>query len=294
MPTKDLILERFSSLSPKLQVAARFVVDHPNEVVTMSMRSLAERARAHPATLVRLAQQLGYAGWPELKEAFFVDLGLHPRSYGIRAKGLAGRGRDAGLLGEMFAAQRGNLDATEARIAASLREAAKVLNHARVVHVAGFRASYPAAYSFAYGYRLFRDSVALIDGHAGGVEMQTRNIGRQDAVVAISFAPYSREAMQVVDAGKAAGARIVAFSDSSASPLALAADVAVFFSVDSPSFFPSVTAAIAVTEALLEILVAGAGEGIARQIERAEQHLFESGAYLQPPTRRAAIGKQVR
>ena len=66
MSTQALLLERFPSLSPKLQVAARFVVDHPNEVVTMSMRAIAERAHTQPATLVRLAQQLGFAGWPEL------------------------------------------------------------------------------------------------------------------------------------------------------------------------------------------------------------------------------------
>ncbi len=288
MKVRDLILERFPSLSPKLQDAARFIVDKPNDVVTTSMRSLAQRAGAQPATLVRLAQQLGFAGWPELKEAFFSDLGLHSESYGARAKSLAGRGRDAGLLGEMFAAQRGNLDATEAQIGPLLRQAAKVLKRARTVQVAGFRASYPIAYSFAYCYRLFRKSVALIDGHAAGVEMQTRSIERQDAVVVIGFAPYSREAMQVVDAGKAAGASIVALSDSSASPLALAADASVLFSVDSPSFFPSITAAIAVTEALLEILVAEAGEEVAATIDRAEQHLFDSGAYLQRPANRVA------
>jgi len=30
MHAKDLILERFATLSPTLQAAARFIVDHPN------------------------------------------------------------------------------------------------------------------------------------------------------------------------------------------------------------------------------------------------------------------------
>jgi DNA-binding MurR/RpiR family transcriptional regulator len=45
---RDLILERFPSLSPRLQAAARFIVDHPNEVVIGSMRALAERSGAPP------------------------------------------------------------------------------------------------------------------------------------------------------------------------------------------------------------------------------------------------------
>ena len=290
MSTQALLLERFPSLSPKLQAAARFVVDHPNEVVTMSMRAIAERACTQPATLVRLAQQLGFAGWPELKDGFVADLGLHSTSYGARAKSLAGRAQDAGLVGEMFTAQQENLRATEATSAKALRAVAKILKKARVVHVAGFRASYPVAWSLTYGYRLFRDSVVSIDGHAGGLEMQLRAIERGDAVVAISFAPYSREALEVVEAARTAGARVVAITDSSASPLALAADATVLFASASPSFFPSIGAAIAAAEALLEILVADAGAATARRIDAAEQILFETGAYLQRPLRRNHLG----
>lgn len=288
MQSTELILERFSSLSPKLQVAARFVVDHPNEVVISSMRSLAEHAQVPPSTLVRLAQHLGYAGWPELKSAFAEDLGLHSARYGQRAKNLATRGREVDLLGEMFAVQRQNLDATEALCKDSLREAAKLLKSARAVHVAGFRASFPMAYSLVYGYRLFRNSVHLIDAHRGGLEMQMRIIEPGDVVVTISFAPYSSESITVAETARAAGARVIALTDSNASPLALAADVQVLFSAASPSFFPSVAAAVAVTEALLELLVADAGEAVAQRIDAAEQQLFDSGAYQLPLAKRSA------
>jgi DNA-binding MurR/RpiR family transcriptional regulator len=152
--------------------------------------------------------------------------------------------------------------------------------------VAGFRASFPIAYSLVYGYRLFRNSVHLIDGQSGGLEMQLRLIERKDAVLVISFSPYSRESMLIVEAARATGACIIALTDSKASPLALAADVSVLFSVKSPSFFPSITAAVAVTEALLELLVVDAGKAGARQIDRAENLLKNSGAYLQRPPKR--------
>lgn len=286
MNAKELILGRFGTLSPSLQAAARFVVDHPSEVVITSMRALAERAKVQPATLVRLAQQLGYTGWPQLKAAFAEDLGLHAQGYSQRAKTLVDRATDAALIGEMFDASRHNLDVTESESAAALRRAAKVLRQARAVHVAGFRASLPVAWSLVYGYRLFRNAVSLIDGLGGGLEMQLRSIQKGDAVVVISFAPYSKEALAVTESARAAGARIIALTDSSVSPLALATENAVLFSVGSPSFFPSVAAAIAATEALLGILVADAGADAVRRINRAERQLFESGAYLQPARRR--------
>jgi DNA-binding MurR/RpiR family transcriptional regulator len=286
MGARELILERFPSLTPTLQQAARFAVDHPEDVVVASMRALAGRAGAQPATFVRLAQQLGYGGWPELKRAFADDLGLISSRYGQRAKGLTERRHDATLVGELFGAQHRNLDATQARGAPALREAAKLLRRARTIHVAGFRASFPVACSLHYGMRLFRNSVTLMDGPAGSLELQLRAVAKSDAVVVISFAPYSREALQVIEAARHAGARVVAFTDSSASPLALGADVAVLFAVESPSFFPSVAAGVAATEALVEILVAEAGAGVAEAIDRAERQLIDSGAYLLPTAKR--------
>ncbi len=291
MQAKQTILERFSGLSPTLQAAARYVVDHPNEVVIASMRSLADKAGIQPATLVRLAQQLGYSGWPELKLAFAEDLGL--RAPGAGAASAASEPRDASagapahdLLDAVFAAQRRNLEQTAARSSQALRAAAQVLQQAKTVHVAGFRGSFPIAYSLVYGYRLFRNSVHLIDGQSGGLTMQLRPIEAGDAVVSISFAPYSRESAQVAEAARVAGAKIVALTDSSTSPLALVADVPVLFSTQSPASFASACAAVALTEALLALLLDAAGEGGRRQLDRAARDLFDRGADLEPPAAR--------
>lgn len=280
MKTKERILDAFTDLSPKLQQAARFIVDHPNEVVVLSMRMLAERANTRPATLFRLAQQIGYPGWPELKDAFAGDLGLHGAGYGQRAKALQGRGKDAGLLSEIFTAHRHNLDVTEEQITPSIRKAASLLKKSGTVHVAGFRASFAVAYSFLYGYRLFRNSVQLIDGQGGGLEMQLRTIEKQDALVVIGFSPYSKETISAVEAAKKAKALIIAITDSDASPLALAADTSILFATESPSYFPSVAAGVAAVEALLGALVAADSKAAATPINRAEQGLLDSGAYV--------------
>jgi DNA-binding MurR/RpiR family transcriptional regulator len=162
-----------------------------------------------------------------------------------------------------------------------------VLAKARAVHIAAFRASHPLAFSLYYGYRLFRESVFLIDGSAVGLEVQLRAIDPRDAVVVASFAPYSREALLVADHVRAAGAALVALTDSGASPLARKAQVLLQFEVASPSFFPSVAAGVALTEALLERLVADGGDSVVRRIEKVEHGLFDSGIYVRPARRRS-------
>ncbi len=76
------------------------------------MRHVGLQSGSTPATLVRFAQQLGSAGWPQLKAAFVADMGLGGDAYGARAQQLVGRAGRHGLAGEMFAVQRRNLQAT--------------------------------------------------------------------------------------------------------------------------------------------------------------------------------------
>ncbi|KAF1021103.1 MAG: HTH-type transcriptional regulator HexR [Paracidovorax wautersii] len=281
MSLQALIRQRHASLSPTLQQAARYVIDHPNAVVTESMRAVSARSGVAPTTLLRLAQQLGFEGWPQLKEALTQDMGLAAeKSYGHRACQLAGRGQDAALVAELFEVHKRNLSHTEQQASHSLPRAARVLEQVRRVHVAGFRACFPVAHSLLYVYRLFRHEVQLIDGQGGSLEMQARAIAPEDALLVVSFAPYSREALEVARAAHAAGAAIVALTDSAASPLSLMARETVLFTTQSPSFFPSVAAAMAVAESLLELLATRAGQAGIERIDAAETQLRQSGAYL--------------
>lgn len=280
---RDLIRRNFAELSPAQQQVARFILDRPNDVVTSSMRTVAQRSGTMPATLVRFAQHLGFAGWPALKEALVQEMGLGPEQYGARASSLVGRAADRTLVGDMFDMHRYNLEATERKNDAAFARASRVLEKAPTVHVAGFRSCFPVAFSFVYIYRLLRQSVLLVDGNGGSLEMQLRAVRPKDALVVISFTPYSREALQACEAAKAAGASLVAVTDSVASPISLLADETLLFTINSPSFFPSILAAVAVAEALLLLLASRAGKTGVKRIHESATELFASGAYLPPP-----------
>ena len=286
MAIRDVIRQNYSELSPAMQRIAKFVLDRSNDVVTASMRTVAQRSESKPPTLVRFAQHFGFTGWPQLKAALALEMGLGPEQYGERARSLVGRANDESLIGEMFKVHKLNLDATARQNDTSLQRACRILEKARSVHVAGFRACYPVAFSLVYVYRLFRQSVHLADGHGGSLEMQLRAMEKADALVVISFTPYSREALYAAQTAKAAGCSIIAMTDSDASPISLLADETIRFAIHSPSFFPSIAAATAVTEGLLAALASRAGKVGVKRIHQSENNLFLSGAYLQPPRAR--------
>jgi choline dehydrogenase-like flavoprotein len=60
----------YPNLSPQLRRAAHFLIDRPDEIAFTSMRQLADRAGVQPATMVRLAQAIGFEGYEALREPF--------------------------------------------------------------------------------------------------------------------------------------------------------------------------------------------------------------------------------
>lgn len=275
-----LIRTRFAELSPQFQAGAAFLLDRPDEVAVLSMRKVAEHAQVQPASLVRLAQQLGFPGWNELRDLFVARVRTRPEPLTSRARSLVAGGRKDTLAHDLLAAHRHNLETTAAQNERAIVDAARVLRRARHVYVAGFRSCYPVAFGLVYGYGLFRSTITLLTGEAGTLEMQLRGIERGAATIVISFAPYSIEAARVAEAALEKGSRLIAITDSAVSPIALNADHALIFSHESPSFFPSLVAATAVAESLVAHLLALEGAQAVEQLEEAERSLHEKGAYV--------------
>ncbi|QYY32010.1 MULTISPECIES: MurR/RpiR family transcriptional regulator [Cupriavidus] len=270
----------FPTLSLQFQSGARYLLDHPQDVPVLSMRKIAASAGVQPATLVRLSQHMGFEGWQGLRELFVDALRGSSQPYARRARKVVRDGGTSRMLGEMLEAQHNNLDQIGAGNENALQAAADLMSGAACVHVAGFRSCFPIAFTFHYVYRLFRSTVQLVRGDAGTLEMELRAFTPRDVVMVISFAPYSQEIIRVASAAREAGCKVVALTDSSVAPIALAADCTLLFSVESPSFFPSITAGIATVEALVEQLLARKGKGAIRALELAEGELHRAGAYV--------------
>lgn len=282
MTPQQTIESHYSTLTPELQRAADLTLHNVNDLVALSMRAYASRIGVKPATLLRLAQRLGYVGWGELKEAFVQGLGLSLESHQARAEKLVDKGSTASLYQEVFDAHAANLSHTEAENQQAMTVAVEVLDAADHVYVCGFRASYSVAYTLFYIYRLFNKNVSLIDGQASNYEIFTRELTPKDVVLMIGFAPYSRESLDVLGAARRAGSKIVALTDSPLSPLAQDAASTLYFSAHSPSFFPSVVSAMGIAECLLAMMVAKHGDRAVEKIASAERFLLDSGAWVKP------------
>ncbi|WP_159994625.1 MurR/RpiR family transcriptional regulator [Roseomonas sp. 18066] len=270
----DALRRALPGLPPRLQAAGRFLAQHDFDAVTRSMRDLAAAAGTHPATFTRLAQALGYAGWEALRDAL-IEL-----KRGGSETPFSGRVRPApsGLAAGMLAADAAGLGHVEPR---AIAEAARALQAAPRIWVAGFRSCRGVAQLLHYQLRLFRpDGVRLV----GGAAPEDLDIGAllpRDAVVLVSFAPYSRSIVLTARMAQATGCTVIAIADTPQAPIAEgAAHLLRFDAATGPGFFPSLTGAMAIAQALAAETFSLGGEAALVRLRETEARLAALAEYV--------------
>jgi len=276
----DRIIERLPEMTPQLALGARFIVDHPDTMIISSMREIAGRVGVAPATLLRLARLLGYEDWSDFRQVYVEHFRSSPPHYAERADALSRRQGVPGLIEEVARAQVTALrHSAETNSAETLDAAARLLNAAPRIFVAAFMSCRAPGLAFAYICRLFRSNVTLLGADGTSLVADLADIRAEDAVLSINFVPYSRDIRLVAEAVQRSGAPLVAIADSRATPLSAHARALLLFTAESPSFFPSITGAVALVESLAAAMLAHAGEGAVSRVGAIEQALYSSGSY---------------
>lgn len=285
----QLLQSNYETLSPQLRQAARYILAHPEEVALTSMRRIASHAGVKPSTMVRLARAVGFDGFEEMREPYRRWLRGGEGAFEARARTLRARGADGAedLLAEIAEADAVNLSGVQAPgVSAAVLDAAEALVSGRRVFVLGLRSAFSLAHYFTYTCSMVGVETQLIDGHGGTFLDTLRGIGEGDVMLAFSFRPYSRAAVQAVEAAAEAGAQVIAVTDAAVSPLARSARHVIVVETASPNFFQSLVAPLAVTQQLLGAVVCRVGEDGLAALKDHERHLRQFNAYWQEPKRR--------
>jgi DNA-binding MurR/RpiR family transcriptional regulator len=288
------LTEAFAGLPPALQAAARCIIDNPREAGVKSTRALAAKASVHPNAFVRLARQIGFDGYDEMRERFrdFLvsdDLGgFRDRARWLQE--LSAEGGSAAIVGEMAAAVDDNVErgflAQDARKLEAICDRILV---ARRVFVLGMGSAYGLAYQFWYVARMAFGHVSPIPRHGSHPVDDLALIGEDDLLVALTFQPYRAETMDAVRLAKRRGAPVVGITDSVTSPLAREADQSVICPTSTPQFFQSHAAVTGVLETLIALLVSRAGEDAQARIDAFHQERLAIGIY-EEDSRLGALG----
>ncbi|GAA5542136.1 MurR/RpiR family transcriptional regulator [Brucella sp. NBRC 113783] len=257
-PLRARIIARFDEMSHQLQQAARYILEHPQDVAFVSMRELARNAGVQPSTITRLTKFLGLNSYEEIRSH-------HAQVIRISADGFAARALqnnvDDSSAGTNDLARRmlHGLSDQIARLCEpqSLRQlnaTADYLLKARRVYVLGLRSCHSVAWNFHYVMTLLGDKTIHLDGPAGTGGDALMRATSDDALFVISINPYALQTLELAAAARQKGMSIVAITDSEVSPLVSIANQSVLISTESQTFFHTLTPALAVSEVLCGLL----------------------------------------
>jgi DNA-binding MurR/RpiR family transcriptional regulator len=239
--------------SPGQRRLAAFILRNPIRVAALSIEELARATEVSAPTISRFARETGLGGFADLRGgvAQAVQTLLDPVAklkLQLDKTGDAARGREMLQAIQMRVQQ---LDA--AVIAAQAEAVARDIASARNVHVMGFGLSAHVAALLVLGLQPFCRSVSGVV-EFGGTEVaagKLMGIGPQDRLIAITFPRYASDVVSLARYAKDRGARVIAITDSAASPLAPFADSVLLAPSDHPTLSSSMVAAVAVVETLI-------------------------------------------
>ncbi len=272
-----------ADLTPQLRTAARFVLTEPASIALYPLRDLAARAKVSPATLVRLAGQLGFDSYKAFRDVMRDGLHSAAARYSSGARQLQERPRRGGPQAiwraacEIQAAQAGEMLQTIP--AAAVEAAAARLAGAGTVYVLGLRANHAPALYFQYVLRTFRREAVLLAGGYGTAIDALDGIGPGDVLVAISYEPYARDAVRLVRHARQAGAGLIALTDRSWSPIATDADQVFLLPTAGASFYQSMIPTLTLLEAMVAFLVRSGGDALVSRVEAEFRRREEFGVY---------------
>jgi len=258
------------------------MVENPEEIGLNSMRRVARDADVKPATITRLTKMLGFAEYDALREPFRQRLRVSPPEFASKLQSVQklGESGEEMLFAELRAQEISNIESSLSdENYVVMDAAAETIQGSRRVYVLGLRGAHAPAFLFHYAYQLFQDNSLLLDTRAGIFADQLRGIGPDDSLLVVSFPPYAQLTIDAVVYAAEAGAKIVAVTDSIVSPAANAAAHTIVTRNQSPSFYHSFTGALAVTQALITMLVTKAGGDAVKIVEEAEKQLSRISAY---------------
>ena len=211
-----------------------------------------------PSAVVRFAKHFGFSGFTEMQRIFRDGLARQiapSRNYKARIREVIESGAGAlssvEIAHEFLAGSIAGMQELENGLhGPSFKKAVDLLAEADTVWIAGSRRSFPVAVYLDYALQHTDKRIALVSALGSMHSGQMRSVRKGDVMIAISFAPYAEETVDVAQQAVTRGARLIAITDSRMSPLARDAQVTLVVQDNSIFGFRSLTSTMGLAQSL--------------------------------------------
>ena len=237
------------------------------------------------STLTRLAKRLGYSGFSEFQWVFRRHLTEYSEYYNERVGKLA-EAEDISVEGLALINQIANEESVNISNLIknidpiALEQSATMLAGSQCVRIHGLRQYYSVACFISYCLGMIRDQVGVLGDSGHGIAHALAQLKEQDLLVVLGTSPYTRATIDTCRIAASHGIKVIAITDSYASPLASSAQQ-VFIAPTRGTFFSnSTTGCIILAEGLLAMVARKLGDSAISALKHQELLIDELGVAL--------------
>lgn len=253
---KQLILDHISQLTKNQKKIAQFLLDHPDEIAFSSIEVIADKLNIGKATIVRLAQTLGYKGFLELKTELSNklrdDLNLTQKFRNI----IESPPLKTDFVATIAANEIENIqNSLQALDRDAFDKAIQILSKAPKIYTMGLGISSFLSQLAAYFLnRITMKAKAFTHGSVSYHE-QILSLLPGDCIIGISLPPYSIATIEAAENAQSKGIKVIAITDKLVAPIAQYADVVLIAQTHNIVFINAVSAVLVI----IYILATGVG-----------------------------------
>ena len=276
------ILDRIRAkpLTGKKLLVAKYILDNYVEASFLTAAQLAERVQVSEPTVIRLASDLGYAGYPGLKYALQAkvqaQLTTVQRLRESRRRNSARRPAIRSLITEA-----GNLDSLVHSVdARALRQVVKRLGAADKVIVLGYKMSSVLAEYLHMSLKKSVDGTVAVTRATGLFQEELAFAGSSSVVVGIAFPRYTRAIVRDFQQAREQRICTVAITDSELSPLVEHADHCLLAPCSTVSYIDAFAAAIGLLCAIATEVSIETQDELAERLAKTEELWKASEVFL--------------
>ncbi len=253
MNVDDQLRAALSELTRAERQLATHILSHYPVAALGSITQLAKAAQVSTPTVVRLAQKLGYKGYPDFQNALRGEVEAMLATPLTKHDRRAGGVPDAHILNRFAEAVVGNLQATLNQIdpAEFDRAALLLADPARRVYALGGRITHAMADYFTSLMVVVRPGVTLLSDNAAAWPPGLLDMAAGDVLLVFDIRRYENAVLQAAEMARGQGVEIVLITDRWVSPAAAHAAHVFCCHTEAPSAWDSNVVLMVLVETLL-------------------------------------------
>ena len=265
----DKLQEIMPTLSKGHKKIAEYIMTRYDKAAFMIASKLGTIVGVSESTVVRFATELGFEGYPELQRAlkeYTSNKLTTVQRIDVMNDQLSGNDVYEKVLNMDIDKIRKTLEEGDRD---EFYRTVDTLCAAKNIYVIGARSAAVLARFLSFYFNMMFDNVKLVHTTSTS-EMfeQILNIGENDIMIGISFPRYSTHTVKAFRYAHEQGAKVIAITDSKASPLAEYADNMLLARSDMVSFADSLVAPMSVINALIVAVGMRKSDYVVKNYER--------------------------